>query len=174
VRGQGHPKGRLVLAVQLLLAVGVMAGVAIGLLQAAVGGDGSSTAMPSELGGLRLVQAMTGADALAEIYSLHQKDLGLVDGWVGHYEGGATVWASQARDREHAATLLASMSRDIQAGEGPFIYEGQEQVRDSVLHRLRGPGGLHYFYQRDSMVIWVTAPPAVARAFMVEAVEHIR
>lgn len=172
VKTKSCRRSGLVLAVQLLFVTGIGMGVAIGLVQATRGQTNTSQ-LPSELGGLRLLQVMAGPDALAEIYRLHQKDLGLVDGWVGHYEEGATVWVSQATDEAQAAALLAAMTRDIQAGEGGFQHEGEEQIQGVAVHRVRGQGGAHFYYQKGDRAVWVTAPPTVARAFLAQAVEGI-
>jgi hypothetical protein len=131
---------------------------------------------PQELAGLRLQRVVTGQQALQDMQRLHNREdgFGLVDGWVGHYENGATIWFGVAVDEEDAAALIDDMASSIARGGSPFTDLAEESVGDLVVYSVQGLGQLHFFYQRGINVIWLAAPPGDEVSFFHAAFQSIK
>lgn len=171
-RGKG-----LLLGAQLVIAAALVVAVGWGLWAAANSVDqGERTAaavIPEQIAGLRLVQAVTGADAVQAVRRLHSLDVGIVDAWIGQYENEATVWVGVAPDAAGAADLMTRMTEAMANGNSPFTHRGQQEVGGIAVHRVSGGDQVHFYYQRGNQVIWVAAPPGDDGLFLRQAIQRI-
>ncbi len=117
--------------------------------------------LPQQLAGQALPTQMNGAEALAEIESLHGKGFALTGGTVAHY-GQATVWLAQAQDEPAAQAMAEAMTRRIADGGSPFTPTGTRHVGGHTILTLTGMGQSHFYWQSGTRVIWLAIPPAQA------------
>lgn len=141
------------------------------------GGPKSTTSaqanVPQKLGGLSLVSADVGQQAIEGMAQLHGKDVGIVDGWIGRYQAGGVVWVGQATGEQVAASLLAAMAARIAAANGPFRDLRAADLDGQRLYSVTGQGRTHYFFQKGDKVIWLTLPASGADAFLRDALRSL-
>ncbi len=133
----------------------------------------SAPGVPQKLGGVNLVDALTGQEAVEDMSMLHGKGVGLVGGWVGHYQSKGIAFVGEAVDEKGAAQLLEAMVQRIGAGNATF-----RNLRDSVIdgqkaYSVTGQGQNHYFYQKGNKVIWLTLPTNKPEDFLRDALQSI-
>ena len=124
---------------------------------------------PKRLGSLPLLHASQGKEALREINRLHGKEVGTEDGYVAHYEkdgAAAMLYLAQASSTDQAARQLKQMSDRIQRGGSPFYHLKTSKRGEITLYSALGQGQIHYFYQRDSSVVWLAVDAPVAKQAM--------
>ena len=138
---------------------------ALALLLAGYGGAVRAEP-PKSLGDLKLLHALHGKDALREINRLHGKEIDGNDGYVAHYEKDGAVamlYLAQASSTAQAARQLKQMSDRIQRGDSPFYHLKTSRQGEITLYSALGQGQIHYFYQRDSSVLWLAVDARVAK-----------
>ena len=121
---------------------------------------------PKSLGDLKLLHALQGKEALREINRLHGKEVGGKAGYVAHYEkegAVAMLYLAQASSTARAARQLKQMSDRIQKGDSPFYHLKTSRQGEITLYSALGQGQIHYFYQRDSSVVWLAVDAPVAK-----------
>jgi len=130
---------------------------------------------PDRLGDLRLVHALQGADALREINRLHGKELAARSGYVAHYEkrgAVAMLYLAQAASADEAERQLKRMGERIRRGGSPFYHLKTSKQGAITLYSVLGQGQIHYFYRRDSGVVWLAADATVAETALAALVEQ--
>ncbi|MBI4302495.1 MAG: hypothetical protein HY664_07805 [Chloroflexi bacterium] len=158
---------------QLAVAFLLVVAVGWGLWQMTRGQNSETVNIPSNIAGLSLVSKMTGEQGLAEIRQLHGKNVGVTDGWVAHYENGATIWAGQTQNEGQAYQLLVTMTRRIEAGTPEFKDLERLPVGGHDVFTVTGLGQRHYYYQSGAYVIWIAAPNSGEIDFLKEAMRLI-
>jgi len=121
---------------------------------------------PKGLGDLKLLHALQGKEALREINRLHGKEVGGEDGYVAHYEkegAVAMLYLAQASSTAQAARQLKQMSDRIRRGDSPFYHLKTSKRGEITLYSALGQGQIHYFFQRDSRVLWLAVDAPVAK-----------
>jgi len=121
---------------------------------------------PGNLGDLKLLHALQGKEALREITRLHGKEVGGKGGYVAHYEKDGAVamlYLTQASPAARAASQLKQMSDRIKGGSSPFHHLKESRQRNITVYSALRQGQIHYFYQRDSSVLWLAADAPVAK-----------
>ena len=129
---------------------------------------------PKRLGNLPLLHASQGKEALQEINRLHGKEVGAKDGYVAHYEkdgAAAMLYLAQASSTAQAARQLKQMSDLIQRGGSPFYHLKTSRQGETTLYSALGQGQIHYFYQRDSSVVWLAVDAPVAKQTLADLLE---
>lgn len=130
---------------------------------------------PKVVGGLPLVHAQRGKEALEAINRLHGKEIGGRDGYVAHYERGglvAMLYISEASFSFQAGRQLKRMAERIQKGNTPF-YHLKASERDGVtVYSALGEGQIHYFYRKGARVFWLAADVPVATKALEELLEQ--
>lgn len=130
---------------------------------------------PKSLGDLKLLHALQGEEALQEINRLHGKEVGGKDGYVAHYEKDGAVamlYLAQASSTAEAAGRLKQMSERIERGESPFYHLKTSKRGEITLYSALGQGQIHYFYQRDSSVVWLAVDAPVAMQALAALLER--
>ena len=158
-RPMGVDKGPgkvLVLSIPLVFGLVIAVSVASGLWS--ITSSQESGPAPNQLAGYHLTTVMVGPEAIAEVNGLHGKDIEVVDAWVGHYQGQGAVWVAEASNEEKARQLLDDMVRHIQDGGSPFRGLTPQAYQGLTVYRVTDGRQVHFFYQRDVKVVWVTAP----------------
>ena len=126
--------------------------------------------IPRSLGGMSLSgDVMMGEAAVNEMRQLHGRDVGMVGGWVAHYQRNATVYVGEISDEESAVKLLEAMVSRIGAGNAVFKDLQRARFEGQELYSVFGLGQNHYFYQKGSKVIWLAAPTANEAMFLRDA-----
>lgn len=166
------PGRLLILLVPVVFAMAIGMSVASGLWSAA--SQQEVTPAPRQLAGYHLDQAMSGPQAIAEISELHGKEIQVVDAWVGHYQGGATIWASRSASEPEAVKLLDKMVLRIGEGTSPFQGLTEIQVNGLTAYTVTDGRQQHFFYQQGDQVIWLAAPRGGEEAFVLAAVDKIK
>lgn len=173
VGGQEQRRQRgLVFWLQISFAAVLLAAVGGGLW-AITADQESAAAVPGEVAGYRLAEAMVGQEALVEIDRLHGTDIEIVDGWVGHYEKKGGIWVARAASEEEARQLLDDMTRHIEDGNEFFADLRQQEFQGLPVYTVKGGGQLHYYYQSGSTVVWVATPPGAEMSFLAEAIKKV-
>ncbi len=152
VRRGGSSIGRIVPFVFALLLVAV---VTVGLWSAANVQQGGA---PASLGTYRLSQVTTGAAAVAQMSRLHGKGVGVVDGYVAHYESssnGAMLYVGETASEKDASGLLRQMEERIGAGNQYFTNLKPLTVNGVKLFTVHSGPETHYFWQTGKKVVWI-------------------
>jgi len=167
-------RGAAALFAAALVVALLLAGAATALgLRSASGGE-EATPAPPQLAGHKLTQALTGAEAMAEVDRLHGKSIDVVDAWVGRYEGGGTVWVAEAASEDGALELLDAMVRAIEDGGSPYQGLTRNTFEGMPMYAVRDANGHHFFYQTKTRVVWVATPPGAEEVFLSEALANLR
>jgi hypothetical protein len=158
----------------LLIAAGVLA------LLGAAGWAGlarqpfqpGEVAVPDAIAGLPLREKTVGSDAVAEVSGLHGKEFPLISGAVAAYgaSGEFTLWVTGAASESSATEITAAMTDKIAAGGSPFTPMGRRQLGASTVYELDGMGQRHFYFQADSLVVWLAAEERLAEAALAELV----
>ncbi len=130
--------------------------------------------VPRSLGGMSLSgDVMMGEAAIKEMSQLHGRDVGMVGGWVAHYQRNATVYVGEIADEDSASKLMEAMVYRI--GAGNAIFKDLQRVRfeGQDLYSVFGQGQNHYFYQKGKNVIWIAAPTSNEAMFLRDALRAI-
>ena len=147
--------GATVKVVPMLFVVVLVAAVATGLWNAANEQDGPA---PRSLGGLQLGQTITGPEAVAQMSKLHGKGVGVVDGYIAHYQGpsgGAVLYVGQTASEGDAALLLKQMEERIGAGNQYFTNLKATTVGGVKIFSVLSGKQTHYFWQAGDLVNWI-------------------
>jgi len=113
---------------------------------------------PQRLGAVTLIDVLTGQEAIEDMSMLHGKDVGVVGGWVGHYQARGIAFVGEIVDEKGAVQLLDSMVARIGVGNRVFTGLKSTQIDGQKLYFVTGQGQNHYFYQKGSKVIWLSLP----------------
>jgi hypothetical protein len=127
---------------------------------------GESSALPPTLHGLTLVRSVSGEDARDLIAQLHPGPLAPAASEVGFYAAGperAVLYVTRFPSADLAQAQLDRMAATIGHGRGGFGHHTEATVGDIVVHRALGQGRAHFFFTRNSEVVWLAADDAVAR-----------
>lgn len=138
----------------LAFAVALVWAVASGLWSAA---NPSMGVAPQGFAGYRLAETVTGPQAVAQMSRLHGKGVGVVDGYVAHYDGpsgGAMVYVGEAASEKDALLLLDQMRERIAAGNQYFTDLKPLTVNGVQAFSVRSGQESHYFWQVGKRVIW--------------------
>lgn len=145
----------LVRFVPVLFAAVLIAAVFSGLWSAANGTDGPA---PRSLAGLSLTQVVAGPEAVSQMSKLHGKGVGVVDGYVAHYQGaagGAVLYVGEMGSVENAVALNRQMEERIAAGNPYFTDLKPLVVEGMQLFSVRSGAETHYFWQAGPLINWI-------------------
>jgi len=149
---------------------------ALAVLLAGYGGAARAEP-PRNLGGLKLLHASQGKEALQEINRLHGKEVAAQYGYVAHYEksgAAAMLYVSRASSPAQAGRQLEQMSKRIESGGTPFYHLKASKQGIITLYSALGQGQVHYFYQRGSSVMWLAVDPPVAKQTLAALLEQAK
>jgi len=157
----------LVIALGLILLIGAAwYGWHIG---SATGAPAVADVVPAALAGSTRTELTTGAEAVAQIQSLHLSDLVLVDGIIAVYGSQqAVVWVAETDSISMAAALLASMETNIAQGGTQFTAASVLNFGGRDVYEVEGLGQLHFYFQSSEKVIWLSADQGVAEQALIE------
>lgn len=149
-------------------AVLMIAVVALGLWASVSGLDESAA---SRLARLRLVDTVTGPDAVEEISSLHGASTGLTGGYVAHYQGSAgsaVLYVGRTASEQDAAALMAQLEDRIAVESDRFSGLDHRTVEGVRVLAVLRDGDPHYFWQAQSLIIGLSFekdyPPGLTAA----------
>ncbi|MFQ5595824.1 MAG: hypothetical protein ACE5HA_16885 [Anaerolineae bacterium] len=161
----------------LLVGLGLMlllAGVGWLAVDRLVIGQGKIT-LPDSLAGWPLSTQVSGRPALVEIERLHGKSFLMVDGAVARYgDGMATVWVSSTWTPFLAERQVAVMTERIAEGRSPFTPVGADEREGVTVYALTGMGQRHYYFQRETRVVWLAVSPQFAEESLEELIYDLR
>lgn len=129
--------------------------------------------IPRKIGGQSLLNVLTGQEAIDDMSELHGQGVGIVGGWVGHYQARGTVWVGETTDDQVAVGLMRAMVSRISVANGPFRDLRNKEIDGQKLYSATGLGQNHYFYQKGNKVIWLAMPVANEDAFLRDALNII-
>jgi hypothetical protein len=119
---------------------------------------GSVTA-PDTLAGMPLTWEVGGPEAQDELARLHGKRIPITGGMVAHYQEDdhtAMLWVSKSPSPGMAASLNATMTERIAAGNSPFEPFGKIDIEGQEVYLLTDGMNGHAYYQAGRNVVWVT------------------
>ncbi len=152
-----HGGGRVVRAALAAVVLVVVATIAFGLYS--LTRERTARDIPSSLAGMRLTAQETGEAAVADMATMHQSDIHILDGWIGLYEHEAAIYVGEAESASDADLLVRRMTRRIiGGGNAMFAHEGQEILNGIDVHVVDSGNQRHYYYERGKKVIWIAAP----------------
>ncbi len=126
----------------------------------------AETTIPPMLGGLPLVETVTGNEGLAQVSRMHGKDVGLVRGHIAQYaDNGArvTLWVGWAESEAAAQALTDRMTAKI-GPDHPIFQDLQVLTLDGrTVYATTGQGQQHYYFRSSAAVVWVAADSAAAQ-----------
>ena len=122
-----------------------------------------STVFQKEIRGLKLVQLITGKDALHAINKLHGKKINVARGMVAFYQGKgekATVWVSESFSTDAAIQQTEIMIEKIRSSKRSPFSDYEEIGQDGVkIYSFKGIGQEHYIFRINKSIYWITANP---------------
>ena len=183
---KAKPRSKTTTFIQLILVLAFIIPVVVATI-GWINDDGSGGSMPGmegmsapgpevprSLGGMSLSgDVMMGEAAIKEMSQLHGRDVGMVGGWVAHYQRNATVYVGEIVDEVSAAKLLDAMVSRIGAGNAMFKDLQRVRFEGQDLYSVFGQGQNHYFYQKGNKVIWIAAPTSNEAMFLRDALRVI-
>lgn len=131
-------------------------------------GAADDVPLPGMLGGLPMVDSVSGPAALDQVAQLHGSTFDIVDAAVATYldsAGTSTVWVAWAANASAAEAMTREMADGISSGGSPFDPPSR-WTEDRSVWVTNGMGQRHYFFARGNAVWWVAADPGVARSVL--------
>jgi hypothetical protein len=167
-RASRKQRSILVRLVPVVFAAVLITAVFSGLWASANGPDGPA---PRSLGTFSLAQVITGPEAVSQMSRLHGKDVGVVDGYIAHYQGargGAVLYVGEMGSVENAVALNRQMVERIAAGNPMFTDLSSLTVEGMEVFAVRSGTETHYFWQVGELINWIgfdrDDPAALAEA----------
>jgi hypothetical protein len=136
----------------------------------------ASDAFPETLHGMPLVTVHEGETAAEMIGNLHRFGVAPENSRVAVYavqELQAILYESRFATDSIAGEQLAAMSESIGDGVFGFGHRREMAIADLEVHSVIGHGQEHYFFTRDRRVVWLAAPPLMARMMLAEILEVV-
>jgi len=168
-------KHLLILIAAALLMVLVVIGFSSGLWsrkEPAPTVTSGTTTIPAALGGLPLVDRVTGDEGVAQVNQLHGLEVGLNRGYVGQYAGSgarATLWVGWAESEAPAQALIERMTAKI-GPDHPIFRDLQAlSFGQRTVFAATGQGQQHFYFRSGSAVVWIAVDGAVAPDVMHDA-----
>ncbi len=97
------------------------------------------------------------------------------DNYIGHYgteEMGAIVYLSRFATAAEAQEQLTAMAQGIGRGAGGFGHHIRFRAGSKPVHITFGQGRVHYFWDEDANLIWLTLnDAALARPVLSEMLQ---
>jgi hypothetical protein len=118
--------------------------------------------LPKNLGGLKLVRQMEGAEARALVDRIHEKGVGTAENYVGFYRspvGTATLYVTVYGTAEEARKDFGKMGNRIEAGNGVFTDFRWIEYGGLPMCLCSGMDQLHYFFVHDRSLYWIAVDP---------------
>ena len=123
----------------------------------------SSPVFQEEIRGLKLVQLITGKEALHAINKLHGKKINVAKGMVAFYQGEgekATVWVSESVCTDDAIQQTEIMIEKMKTSKRSPFSDYEEIEPDGVkIYSFKGMGQEHYIFRISKSIYWITANP---------------
>jgi hypothetical protein len=170
-RPSGRRRRNLVRFVPVAFAVVLVVAVFSGLWSAANGPDGPA---PRSLAGMSLAQLIAGPEAVSQMSKLHGKGVGVVDGYIAHYQGsggGAVLYVGRMGSVENAVALNQQMVDRIAVGNPMFTDLSSLTVEGTEVFKVRSGPESHYFWREGELINWIgfdrDSPAALAEAVRV-------
>jgi hypothetical protein len=135
------------------------------------------TALPHELGPLKLVQSAWGKEAAAMVDRMHGKEVAQRENFIGLYRserGAATVYLTAYPTDRLAEENYAVMERRIEAGNTPFDHLSHISVLGQDGAACIGQGQVHFFFAYNRNLYWLAADLPVAREALQRLIESTR
>lgn len=130
--------------------------------------------LPPEIGGLELVQVISGPEAVAMTERLHGKAVAPSETHIGRYGTGSThamLYVSRFGSGQEAESVLADMSTSIGEGSSGFGHHKQFASGGSEIHVVLGQGQVHFFFVRAADLYWFGMAPGMARAGLAQLLD---
>ncbi len=122
-----------------------------------------SPVFQEEIRGLKLVQLITGKDALHAINKLHGKKISVASGMVAFYQGEgekATVWVSESACTDDAIQQTEIMIEKMRSSKRSPFSDYAEIGQDGVkIYSFKGMGQKHYIFRINKSIYWIAANP---------------
>jgi len=116
-----------------------------------------------EIGELKLLQLITGKDALQAINQLHGKKINVASGMVAFYQGEgekATVWVSESFSTDDAVLQTEIMIEKMRSSKrSPFSGYKEIEQNGVNIYSFKGMGQEHYIFRIRKSIYWITANP---------------
>ncbi len=132
----------------------------------------SAPALPEDLAGAPLVQAVRGPAALDDVARLHGRRIDAADAAIGRYDGGIILWITISRSALRATALLWRMNRRMAGGTAVFTPPQPQEVHGRTVFTTTGLGARHFYYQSGSRVLWLQAPEGLATSALGDLLAH--
>ncbi len=122
--------------------------------------------IPPTLGGLSLVDTVTGDEGLAQVNRMHGQDVGLVRGYIAQYAGEgskATLWVGWAESETAAQALTDRMTAKIGSDHPVFRDLQALTFGGRTVYTTTGEGQQHFYFRSGAAVVWVAVDSAAAQ-----------
>ncbi len=130
-----------------------------------------AAALPDSIAGLSQTETSYGPEAVDVVAQLHGQEFPLSSGAYGMYgrRGNMVMlWVAGAPAKAMAARMVGEMEQAIAAGESPFTPTGMREVNGRTLYELTGMSQRHYYFQSDSLVVWLAVDEPIAETALAE------
>jgi hypothetical protein len=129
--------------------------------------------LPQQIHGLALMESQSGAAAAGMIARLHGESVAPEESYIGMYSAEglqAALFVSRFSSESEAASQLLAMATRLTEGSAGYGHHMTFDVGGTEVHSAFGNNQIHYFYARDNDVLWLAAPPIIARAALGELI----
>jgi len=147
------------ICVGILLSLGALATLYLGNPRAL----SKTTNLPREIAGYSLSDSKSGEAATADFTNMHGQEFPVTSGEIGYYGNGKmTLWVAGTSSASTAANMVSAMREKIAQNNSPFRPTNEIQNGNRKVYVLDGMGLKHYYFQSQTLVIWIAAEPDVA------------
>jgi len=135
------------------------------------------SALPPELGSLKLMQSASGNDARSLVDRMHGKDVAQRENFVGLYRGergSATVYLTVYPSDRQASEDYTAMESRIEKGNTAFERFSRFSVQGQEGAACVGQGQVHFFFAHERSLYWLATDLPVARETLRRLIESSR
>lgn len=132
--------------------------------------------IPEEFSGLKLVEHLTGAEAINFVNRLHFNSVTSEKNEIGFYsgeKGNAIIYITYYSDENSASDNYEKMTRKISPENSIFERGSFFEVSGRKVYRTFGMGQTHYVFTISNRLFWISAENAWARKFLDEYIDLI-
>lgn len=165
-------KTELVFYLGLAIGIALLAGVAVYAVDAiSLVFQVEQDIVPRTISALPRVRKISGQKAIENIQQIYGYDFNLKNSTFAVYGNqNVILWISDVGDEQGAKKLIDSMKVQI-SNENLALQElGSFELLDYTIYELNGSDQMHYYWQADNLVIWLTVDAVFADGVLGETV----
>ena len=165
-------KTELIFYLELAIGLALLAGVAVyAVVAIPFVFQVEQDIVPRTISALPRVRKISGQKAIENIQQLHGYDFKLKNSTFAVYGNqNVILWVSDAGDEQGATDLIELMKVHMSDDSLALQELGSFELLAYTINELNGSNQMHYYWQADNLVIWLTVDAVFADGALGEAV----